>query len=265
MDFLYVFLIRNDIWIYILSALALLWYLSELLRAQSSLRRAMFGLERETALRTRNAALLFILFFGGLIAFVSYVNVQVAPTLPQALLRPPTPTPDPMALPAAPAADETPESTLTPTSPVPVAPTVTLAGATASEPLPEAGTEEPTAGSPVPGEGVTAPSTPVAGCTPSASIEEPQSGERVPGLLNVIGVADTQDFGYYELEISGPQTNNRWADLLGRRIDQPVSGGFLGGNINLSQWAPGTYLLRLKVVDEAGEATNLCVIDIVLD
>ncbi|MDX1663816.1 MAG: hypothetical protein R3272_08480 [Candidatus Promineifilaceae bacterium] len=264
MDSLYVFLIRNDIWIYILSALALLWYGSELVRAQSSLRRAMFGLERETALRTRNAALLFILFFGGLIGLVAYVNLQVAPTLPQELLRPPTPTPDPMALPAAPV-EERPDAAGTPTSPIPVAPTVTLAGVAADTPTPDAATAEPTAGTPAADDGFSAPSTPVSGCTPAASIQEPQSGDRVPGTLNVTGVADTADFGYYELEISGPQTNNRWADLLGRRIDQPVSDGFLGGNINLSQWSPGTYLLRLKVVNTEGETTNLCVIDIVLD
>ncbi|UCC54503.1 MAG: hypothetical protein JSV68_11165, partial [Anaerolineaceae bacterium] len=60
MDGLLVFLIHNDVWIYILSALGLFWYATELWRAQRNLRSAVFSLERERGARMRNNALLFI-------------------------------------------------------------------------------------------------------------------------------------------------------------------------------------------------------------
>ena len=79
MDRIYLFLIRNDVWIYIVSALGFVWYLTELVRAQSALRRAMFNLERETATRVRNHALSFILFFAATAGSVYYVNVSIFP------------------------------------------------------------------------------------------------------------------------------------------------------------------------------------------
>jgi len=257
MDAIYVFLIRNDVWIYILSTLGLLWYVGELLRAQSALRRAMFGLERETALRTRNTALFFIFLFGGTIGFVTYANEVVRPTLPAEMLRPPTPTPGAGQFQTtAQATETTAEPGATPTSPV--APTVTLPGDEAGDGTPAAA---PTSG-PTPTPSPTA--RPVAGCAPDAFIREPASGKRVAGTVNIYGTADTSDFGYYELEISGPQTNGAWANLIGRRVTQRVQDGFLGGNVNLSQWEPGSYLLRLTVGTPQGDVTNQCVVDIVL-
>lgn len=260
MDAIFVFLIRNDIWIYILSTLGLLWYLAELLRAQSALRRAMFGLERETALRTRNTAFFFICVFGGTIGLVTYANEVVRPTLPESMLRPPTPTPGTGQNQTTTEATETTadatEPGTTPTSPV--APTVTLPGDAAGG---TGVTETPTPG-PTPTPSPTA--RPVAGCAPNAFIREPASGKRVAGTVNIYGTADTPDFGYYELEISGPQTNGAWANLIGRRVTQGVEDGFLGGNVNLSQWEPGSYLLRLTVGDSQEQVTNQCVVDIVL-
>ncbi|MDX1686586.1 MAG: hypothetical protein R3248_01250 [Candidatus Promineifilaceae bacterium] len=260
MDAIYVFLIRNDVWIYILCTLGLLWYLAELLRAQSALRRAMFGLERETALRTRNTALFFIFIFGGTIGLVAYANEVVRPRLPESMLRPPTPTPGPgPAQTTAEATGATADATepgTTPTSPV--APTVTLPG---DEPVETAPAETPTPG-PTPTPSATP--RPVAGCSPSAFIREPASGKQVAGTIHIYGTADTPDFAYYELEISGPQTNGAWANLIGRRVTQRVEDGFLGGNVNLSQWEPGSYLLRLTVGNAQGQMTNQCVVDIVL-
>lgn len=262
MNVIYVFLIRNDVWIYILSTLGLLWYLAELLRAQSALRRAMFGLERETALRTRNTALFFIFIFGSTISLVTYANEVVRPRLPDSMLRPPTPTPGAGEI--EPTAEGTETDTTAEaiepgtTATSPVAPTVTLPG---DEPV-EAGPDE----TPTPGPTPTPSPTPrpAAGCTPNAFIREPASGKQVAGTINIYGTADTADFGYYELEISGPQTNGAWANLIGRRVTQRVEDGFLGGNVNLSQWEPGSYLLRLTVGNDQGEVTNQCAVDIVL-
>lgn len=262
MDRLYVFLIRNDVWIYILSVMGLLWFLGEFLRSRAAAQRAMFGLERETALRTRNSALLLVLIFISIIAVVVYVNREIAPTLPPSLLKPPTPTPNPLSLPPVEAETARPsDAGPSPTSPI--APTVTLPGAAA--PLTTTVTVTTTA----PAITVTVErptrSPEISGCSPVANISDPQPGTAVAGILNLFGTADTPDFGYYELEISGPQTNGRWASLLGRRITQPVDDGFLGGNINLSQWTAGTYLIRLTVANETGDITHQCSVSIVLN
>ena len=80
MNRFYVFILRNDVWIYIIAALGLLWYINEYVQSRRLLKRAMFGLERERGTRMRNNALLFMFILGGIIAFVYYVNNQVAPT-----------------------------------------------------------------------------------------------------------------------------------------------------------------------------------------
>jgi hypothetical protein len=258
MEPFYVFLIRNDVWIYILSALGLLWFGAELWRTAGASRRAMFGLERETALRARNRALLIVVVLLVIILGVTYVKQQIAPTLAPTLLRAPTPTPDPLALPAVPLpGTETAPLQASPTSPV-AAPTVTLSGGeVVITPAPE-----PTGATPPTAEAAATLPAGVASCAPSASIIEPRTGAQVRGILNVFGNADTADFGSYELEISGPQTNGRWASLLGRRITQTVREGFLGGNINLTQWESGPYLVRLTVADVQGNVTHQCAVDI---
>ncbi|MDT8305405.1 MAG: hypothetical protein RRC07_05670 [Anaerolineae bacterium] len=262
MEPIYVFFIRNDVWIYILSALGLLWFGTELLRTAGTARRAVFGLERETALRARNRALLIVLALLAIVLTVTYVNREIAPSLPPSLLKPPTPTPDPLSLPAAPLPG-TVEAEATPTSPV-AAPTVTLPGGAAAVATETPESVQDTSGTSTPQSEPTLPVR-VSGCAPAANIVEPRNGALVAGILNVFGNARTADFGYYELEISGPQTNGRWASLLGRRITQTVDDGFLGGNINLTQWEPGSYLVRLTVVNSDGNTTHQCAVDIVLD
>ena len=121
MDSLYLFLIRNDIWIYIICGLGLFWYISELIRARQQLRRAVFGLEKETGSRIQGNSLLFILLLGSIVAGVVYVNVQVLPTLPAELLVPPTLTPDIFNVPLkspTPLTDIILDSNVTPTSPL---------------------------------------------------------------------------------------------------------------------------------------------------
>lgn len=262
MDRVYVFAIRNDVWIYILCALGLLWFINEFIRGQSALRRAMFGLERETALRTRNTALFVIVILGTIAAFVAYVNISVRPTLPPELLRPPTPTVAPFSSTVEESTQTSTAAVATPTSPI--APTVTLPGDSGA---PANLTPETTATSPVtavPGESTpTAPA--IAGCAPEAIISEPREDATVLGLLNLFGSASTEDFGYYEVEINGPQTNGRWASLLGRRVTQPVDNGILAGNVDLSGWAPGSYELRLTVANQAGNTTNQCRVSINLE
>lgn len=259
MDRIYLFLIRNDVWIYIVSVMGLIWYTTEFIRAQRLLRRAMFNLERETATRVRNHALSFMLFFAATISIVYYVNNNIAPELPAELLSPPTPTPN---LFATPLASPTPLGTQvagtgTETDgegPV-LAPTVTLPGAEAAPP-PEAA------------DGVTpspeAPPTPFADCNASLTISEPLNGSVVFRTLVLRGTADTGELHRYMIELNGPQTAGNWAPIFQDPQRQPVINGDLGA-ADLSQWQIGPYLVRMRALDANGAEVGQCTVQVTLD
>jgi hypothetical protein len=259
MDGLLVFLIHNDVWIYILSALGLFWYATELWRARNSLRQAVFGLERERGMRMRNNALLFIALFSSIIAIVIFVNTRIAPTLPQELLKPPTPTPDIFSTPlSAPTPLGSAVERLIVVTPA-LAPTVTLPGSG-----PNSG-ENTTLEESVATATATpfVPPTPFIGCTADLNISDPRNGAAVTGELSFFGTADTENFQYYILETNGPQTNGLWASLLGRNVHQSVRESFLG-NANLSAWQAGPYLIRLTTVDIGENITGQCVIQVTM-
>jgi hypothetical protein len=258
MDRFYVFILRNDVWIYIVSALGLFWYLNEFIRAKRALRVAVFNLERETNTQIRNTALIIILILSGIIGGVYYVNTEV--TVPASMLRPPTPTPDIFRTPLA---SPTPLLTRQATPTPPLVPTITLAnnpGEPALNPSDAEATPEETAtvvGTPLP------PPTPDVGCTIQINITEPRNGSVVSGTIMFNGTVDFEDFGFYTLEANGPQTAGQWASLLGRNIEQTVQDGFLG-SVNLSQWESGPYLIRLSAADQAQNIISQCVIQVTL-
>lgn len=255
MERLYLFLIRNDVWIYIVCGLGLLWYVTEFIRAQGQLRRAMFNLERETAMRVRNNALSFIIFLGGIVGVVYYVNAQIAPNLPPELLSPPTPTPDIFATPLA---SPTPLNGLegTPGNPLNplLAPTVTLpadlGGQVPADATPEA-TAEP--------EG-----TPFAECGPTLTFSEPFNGAAVAPLMTFEGTAETGEGHTYIIELNGPQTAGEWAPITQELQAQPIVNGVLG-TADLSQWQGGPYLVRLRAQSAGGSEVGVCVIQVTLD
>jgi hypothetical protein len=261
MDAFYVFIIRNDVWIYILCALGLFWYGSELIRAQRLLRRAMFGLERETGTQLRNSALTFILLLAAVVGTVYFINNNVEPTLNPLLFRPPTPTPDIFATPlSSPTPLGTSESLAVPTPGL--AATVTLA----SQPgIPLIDNPVITDTQNVQVDGTpTAVSTPYVACTPDLTITGPRDGAIVSNLVTFNGTVDPPNFRFYELAANGPQTDGQWASLLGTNVSQPVRNGFLG-DVNLSEWQPGPYLVRLTAVDSAGNPIGSCVIQVTLN
>jgi hypothetical protein len=259
MDGIYLFLIRNDVWIYILSALGLFWYATELWRANRTLRTAVFGLEKERGKRMRNNALFFIALFTVITAVVYFVNSRIAPTLPPELLKPATPTPNifstPLSSPTPLGTRNTDREVITPA----FAATVTLSGQgadTAGDALIEETAPTATAT-------LFVPPTPFVDCTADLNISEPRNGAAVSGEISFSGTADTDNFQYYILETNGPQTNGQWASLLGRQVDQPVRDGFLG-NSNLRMWQPGPYLIRLTTIDIGENITGQCVIQVTL-
>ncbi len=255
MDRIYLFLIRNDVWIYILSAFGLVWYVTELIRSQNALRRAMFNLERETASRVRNHALSFVLFFAAVVGIVYYVNTAVAPTLPETVLSPPTPTPDIFATPLA-----SPTPLVTPLAegeigvPTVLAPTATLPGVAVAEPITATVSAETELVAP----------TPFVGCTPELTIDEPLNGSVAFQRVAFRGTANTGELHQYVIELKGPQTVDVWAPISQDPLPQPVVNGDLG-QADLSQWAAGPYLVQLRALDANGGQLGVCTIQITLD
>lgn len=260
MDRIYLFLVRNDVWIYIVSVLFLFWYLTELIRAVRTLRRAMFNLERETATAARNHALSFVLFFSTVIAIVFYVNRNIAPNLPEQLLLPETPTPDVFATPLS---SPTPLGTalaegegifapvLAPTATLPTQPgldtTAIITGTAAAESGAPAGTP-----------------TPIAECIPELMISEPLNGSVLFQRVVIRGTANTGELHQYSIEMNGPQTVGAWAPITQEPVPQPIVNGDLG-QADLSQWAVGPYQMRLRALDATGTELGACTIQIVLD
>lgn len=261
MDRIYLFFIRNDVWIYIVSILGLFWYLTEFVRATRTLRRAMFNLERETATAARNHALGFVIFFSVVIGLVFYVNRYIAPDLPEQLLIPATPTPDIFLTPLSP---PTPIGTAIAEgfpNPGPVlAPTVTLPalpGIDASTPITDtttSGTEAAPDASP----------TPFEACIPELNITEPLNGSVVFQRAVFRGTANTGELHQYVIELNGPQTVGTWAPISQSPLDQPIINDDLG-QADLSQYQPGPYRVRMRALDAGGLELGQCVIQITLD
>lgn len=257
MDQIYVFIIRNDVWIYILSILGLVWYLSELWRARGLLRGAMFGLERERGQRLRSKALILVILCTIIIVVVTYVNLQVAPSLPAELLKPPTPTPDIFT---------TPLSSPTPQNPaglVPspaLAPTATLPEQSEIQVIPEDIEPSPETGLP------TATSTisiEIGDCPSNAQITTPPTGAFTNGALTIFGTAASEDFGSYNIEAFGPQTGETWLSILSDEGQSEVLDGILA-SVNIGNWLPGSYYIQLQLFDSAGEQIDQCTIEIIL-
>jgi hypothetical protein len=280
MNNIYVFFIRNDIWIYILCALGLFWYASTLVRARLILRQAMFGLERERGQRLQSTALTFIILFAAIAGVVGYVNVEIAPTVPAELLKPATPTPNIFATPlfsptplGSPAPDR-------PSPTPPIVPTVTLrspVGAPAAQPpaaqtttaqTAAAQSPNPTRTPAAPGDNGSEPTRPsqagpAVGCSAVANITTPASGAIVSGAIPFFGSAGGESFAFYKLEANGPETNGLWASIIGGTVDRAVENGLLG-TANMGSWTAGVYTFRLTVVDVTSNESGQCTIQLQL-
>ncbi len=261
MDRIYVFLIRNDIWIYILCLLGLVWYISEFLRARRILRSAMFGLEIERGQRLQRRSLLFIFLFASLATLVIYVNRSIAPSLPAELLKPPTPTPNIFATPLS---SPTPEGGPLLTATLAIAPTVTLSSSNSSSSNPDSpiNPSEVTPESSTVTDTATPPIFPV-NCSPNANISSPSNGSIVSSEVVIIGTANSEEFGWYDLEARGPQTGESWLSIIGQVETEMVFEDILG-TANLGNWLPGIYNLRLTVFGGDGIPIGQCLIEVTL-
>ena len=218
-----------ELWLYVILALAGLVYIRKIILAWEDLRRAAFGLERESAQSQLNYSmgmlvLLFIMAIG-VFVLVSFVS------------------------PAFPASNPL----LTPTMDLLASPTTTLAEQDTPEGMLDDTMDESTP------EPVITEQSLGEGCLPGQiMLTEPRQGEEINGLIVVEGTADIQNFGFYKYEVARPGETVWLTILAGRDI---IQDGELG------QWdtrtlAPGDYMLRLVVTDNQGESLEPCVIQV---
>lgn len=235
-------------WIYGVCALVALWELRVVLLARRERRYAVFNLERETALnRVYNAwaiAVMLALTMGLVHLFSTVVSEAVRPMIEQDQF---TPTSGvsaekgtPTATPTLPLAETTP----TPTATRQVRPT--------PRPLP---TQAPQV-TPTP-----APQRPI--CRdPRAVITAPGINAQVNLPVAIMGSAFHENFSFYKLEY-GPGPNpadSQWSFFA--EGSQPVNDGRLG--VLSASLPPGTYSIRVVVVDTSGNYPPPCQTTIVI-
>lgn len=214
-----------EMWMYVILALAGLVYIRKFILAWEDLRKAAFGLERESAQSSLNqsAGMLVLLFVMGVGIFV--LVSFVAPSFPASnpLL---TPTMDLLASPTTTLlAEGTDQNNVTPTvEDLSLTPTIAVVGE---------------------------------GCVPGQiMLTEPVDGSEISDVIVVKGTANIQNFGFYKYELARPGETVWLTIQAGRDI---IQDGDLG------QWdtrtlAPGDYMLRLVVTDNQGESLEPCVI-----
>lgn len=251
LDSVYIFLIANDVWIFFVAGLGVLWYLLQFVQAQRSLRNAFFDLEFERGRSVRNSAFGMLLLLGLVVGITYYANGTPKARLEPLLVRS-SPTPDPF---ASFIGTPTPRATRIdfPTSTPYIAPTATLRELSSFIGSAENGT-------PAPPSTVTDQKT---GCSDNIDISQPLPGELVSGGVSVFGSANDPNFGRYELDITGPQTAGVWVTMLSNSLNQPVTNSFLGGS-DLAVWQTGSYQLRLTVRDVNDVILGRCAIVIEL-
>ncbi len=218
------FLVKIEVWVYILSGLAAVIVLRQLITAWKDWRSALFGLERETAQRRFTSALtlmiLLVLFNLAEFFYVSFIAPAVV-NLNQPVIATP-----------ADAALVTPQAAALPTK----------SSLAMNNPIESANPQNEN------------------GCV-AGQIEWtfPQSGEKISGTVELRGTVNVTNLGFYKFEFSQPGSEI-WSTIAAGnsiKVDQP-----LGGLWNTGLLTPGDYLLRLVVADNANNIFPACVISI---
>lgn len=217
--------------IYAILGVFALWHVRQFVRAWDTLRGAAFGIERDLAQRKLSQAASMLVL--ALVIFVTQFSIVAyfAPALPDSLPLP-TATLD-LGATAITVVD------FTPTAPVEATPGAEITPTLAATPLPTAGF----LGS--------------SGCIEGqVIITQPLDGGEVSGVIDVVGTAKLDNFGFYKYEVARPG-DTVWLSI--NAGDQQVEDGLLGEWITTVLPA-GDYLLRLVVVDNQGLSLNPCII-----
>jgi len=231
-------------WIYGLLGLLLLFYIWRALAARREGARSIFKLEQEqAAARYRRNATMAALIVLLMVVVFSVSNLMWPSSEPVVVEEAvPTETTGPLAA-----------STLTPTPPpATITPTPTATKVRPTRPPRPTPTSDaaatPTAAA------VHPPNCP----NPGVRLTSPGVNQVVRGNVPVRGTAKIENFQYYKIEV-GPGSNpkdHQWT-VVGQLRYEPVAGGLLE-TFNASAYAPGTYTLRLVVVDQTGNFPEPC-------
>ncbi|MFQ6001919.1 MAG: hypothetical protein ACE5LG_09685 [Anaerolineae bacterium] len=234
------FIARIAFWIYLACGVVMLFYLRAILLAWRERGTALHTAEKEAA---TSRAYHSVLAIGGLllVGVVAFVDSTLAPAL--------------AGLPR----EELPESMLvTPSpalSPLPVTPTPTL-----ERPTRPAVVIPTTLPSPSPTQPPPASACP----NPKARITSPAMGAKVEGRVEIWGTADIDQFQYYKVEYGVGETPPGWV-VIDELKYEPVSEGVLVV-WNTAGLTPGTYTLRLTVVDITGNYPEpRCRVSVILE
>jgi hypothetical protein len=241
------FIRRLAPWVYGACALLALWYLRLVIVARRERRYAVFNLEREAAMNRVYGAWLAAIAISAVMG-LTYVLSTVVSDAVRPLVSEEQPTPTPTGTALVEAAYITPTLPLpetTPTSTVPRRPRPT------ARPQPTA----PPANTPTPGP--VRPRCP----DPRAVITSPGINAQVSGMVPILGSATHDDFQFYKLESGAGADPAVWSYFDGG--DRPVRGGQLG-TLNAGALAPGTYSVRIVVVDASGNFPPPCQTTIVI-
>jgi hypothetical protein len=239
-------------WIYGACALVALWYLRVAVLARRERRHAMFAMEQEAALnRTYGAwsvafALIIVM---GIIYFLSTV---VSDAVQPLVLGDRTPTPSALtrvlASPTLPLPETTPSAEAATQAPATPRPRPTAKPQPTTAPLPTATVAAPVVASPR--------------CSdPNAVISAPGLNSEVSGMVPILGTAANQQMKYYKLEFGVGATPAVWSYFAGG--EHSVENGRLG-TLNAGALAPGTYSVRVVVVDATGNYPPPCQTTIVV-
>ena len=222
MGIIYRFLADYEGLIYILLALGALFTFRWTLRSWIELREAVFGLEREYAVRRLGQSISMLVFILVLFFIELVITSFLAPALP-ALDILATPTVDMLRYPGG-----TPPSALSSADMV---------------------------GSPVSAQSNVVGS----GCIPNQlNFTIPSPGQELRDTVELKGTVKIKNFGFYKYEVS-PQGSDAWATIsAGREV---VQNGTLG-LWDTTVVTPGDYQLRLIAVDNQGQATEPCVVPV---
>ena len=238
-------LIRNYApWAYGACALVALWYLRVALLARRERRLSVFALERETALSRTYSAWAVALSLIAVMGVVYFISTVVSDAVQPLVVET-----DRSATPQVVATGG--EPTITPTLPISelVTPTVTAT----PRPQPTVRPQQPTP--------VLEPTpTPILVRSPRcpdarAVITAPSLDAVVSGMVPIVGTAVHEAFTFYKLEYGAGATPNSWSYFDGG--ERPVQGGQLG-TLNAAALAPGTYSVRIVVVDTSGNFPAPC-------
>jgi len=235
-------------WIYLFCAIGVFLCLSAIRSAVRERDASLFTLEREAATsRARRllGLMVAVLLVAGATAFVDLSLVPRMDLSPQTSVRTPLPLPT--------LTDIIPPATPTPTpaqpSPTPTRP-----------PRPTPTPVETPSPSPTPTVSLPPPTCP----NPRAQITAPRPGAHLEGVVEIWGTANIDQFQYYKVEYGVGETPPGWVvidDLRYERVSEEVL--VVWNTVGLT---PGTYTLRLTVVDITGNYPEpRCTVSVTLE